>query len=30
MKRDIDYVVKDGRIIIVDEFTGKVDVWAAL
>ena len=24
MKRDIDYVVKDGRIIIVDEFTGRL------
>ena len=22
MKRDIDYVVKDGQVIIVDEFTG--------
>ena len=25
MKRDIDYIVKDGEIIIVDEFTGKQD-----
>ena len=24
MKRDIDYVVKDGEIIIVDEFTGRL------
>jgi preprotein translocase subunit SecA len=24
MKRDIDYVVKDGEVIIVDEFTGRL------
>ena len=24
MKRDVDYVVKDGEIIIVDEFTGRL------
>lgn len=24
MKRDIDYVVKDGQVIIVDEFTGRL------
>ena len=24
MKRDIDYIVKDGEIIIVDEFTGRL------
>ena len=24
MKKDIDYVVKDGQIIIVDEFTGRL------
>ena len=24
MKRDIDYVVKDGEILIVDEFTGRI------
>lgn len=24
MKKDIDYVVKDGEIIIVDEFTGRL------
>ena len=24
MKRDVDYVVKDGKIIIVDEFTGRL------
>ena len=26
MKRDVDYVVKDGQIIIVDEFTGRLMV----
>ncbi len=26
MKRDIDYVVKDGEVIIVDEFTGRLTV----
>ena len=26
MKKDIDYVVKDGEVIIVDEFTGRLDV----
>lgn len=24
MKRDIDYVVKDGEVLIVDEFTGRI------
>ena len=24
MKNDIDYVVKDGEVIIVDEFTGRL------
>jgi preprotein translocase subunit SecA len=24
MKRDVDYVVKDGQVIIVDEFTGRL------
>ncbi len=24
MKRDVDYVVKDGEVIIVDEFTGRL------
>ena len=24
MKRDVDYIVKDGEIIIVDEFTGRL------
>ena len=24
MKRDIDYVIKDGQVIIVDEFTGRL------
>jgi len=24
MKRDSDYVVKDGQVIIVDEFTGRL------
>ena len=24
MQRDIDYVVKDGQVIIVDEFTGRL------
>ena len=24
MKRDVDYVVKDGEIVIVDEFTGRL------
>ena len=24
MKRDVDYVIKDGEIIIVDEFTGRL------
>ncbi len=24
MKRDIDYVVKDGQVVIVDEFTGRL------
>ncbi len=24
MKRDVDYVVKDGKVIIVDEFTGRL------
>ena len=25
MKRDVDYVVKDGQVVIVDEFTGRSD-----
>ncbi len=24
MKRDVDYVVKDGQVVIVDEFTGRL------
>jgi preprotein translocase subunit SecA len=24
MKRDIDYIVKDGEVLIVDEFTGRI------
>lgn len=24
MKRDVDYVVKDGEVLIVDEFTGRI------
>ena len=24
MKRDVDYIIKDGEIIIVDEFTGRL------
>ena len=24
MRRDIDYVVKDGQVLIVDEFTGRI------
>ena len=27
MKRDRDYVVRDGEIVIVDEFTRSFDVW---
>lgn len=30
MKRDIDYVVKDGQVIIVDEFTGRLSMAVAL
>jgi preprotein translocase subunit SecA len=30
MKRDRDYVVKDGQVIIVDEFTGRLNVRAPL
>ena len=26
MKRDVDYVVRDGEVIIVDEFTGRLMV----
>ena len=26
MKRDVDYIVKDGEIVIVDEFTGRLHV----
>ncbi|MBQ3755393.1 MAG: response regulator, partial [Clostridia bacterium] len=26
MKRDVDYVVKDGQVVIVDEFTGRLMV----
>ena len=29
-KRDVDYVVKDGEVIIVDTFTGRLDAGAAL
>ena len=28
MKRDVDYVVRDGEVVIVDEFTGRL-MWAA-
>ena len=24
MKKDIDYIVKDGEVLIVDEFTGRI------
>ena len=24
MQRDVDYVVKDGQVLIVDEFTGRI------
>ena len=30
MKRDVDYVVKDGQVIIVDEFTGRLMFWPPL
>ena len=30
MHRDTDYIVKDGEVIIVDEFTGPSDVWPPL
>ena len=30
MKNDIDYVVKDGEIVIVDEFTGRLMQWTAV
>ena len=26
MKRDVDYIVKDGQVVIVDEFTGRLMV----
>lgn len=30
MHRDIDYVVKDGQVLIVDEFTGRIMMGPAL
>ena len=30
MKKDIDYVVKDGQVVIVDEFTGRLMFAAAI
>ena len=29
-KRDVDYVVKDGEVIIVDEFTGPIDARTSM